>query len=253
MQNDLSGEQCVICGAGAAVRVAGTSFCASCGLHQYSSGGLAPGAVSLPGPRSHRAAIVGIFSSGFLLKMLMGAVALATVGGVTASLQSDPVAASSSPPPAAATVVPNLVPSTIAAVVPIDSDTEVPDAVVDPTRGSDQVAAAHEYVAAVQAWADCVSEAASTHSRGTFDPVAVCEKPSTPADFDIPGHDEDGPGASEDAPGHDEDRPGASEDAPGHDEDGPGASEDAPGHDEDDGDTDDGDAESSTDDKDKDK
>jgi hypothetical protein len=109
-----------------------------------------------------------------------------------------------------------------------------------------QVEAAMQYAAAIQAWADCVSEAASAHSGGAFDPFAECnDKPHAP-DFGL-GVDSDGPGNSEDAPGRGEDGPGNSEDAPGRGEDGPGNSEDAPGHDDDQSE------DSDEDDKDKDK
>ena len=209
MQNDLSGEQCVLCNAAAAVRVTGTSFCASCGLQQYSDGTLAAQAHAPANNRSHRAALIGLFSSGFLLKMLLGAVALATVGGVTASLQTDPVVASAGPPPTVVTRAP--VTSVVEATV--ESNTDDSSELI--AAANEQAAAAHEYVDAIQAWANCVSEAASAHSGGPFDPGAVCDDRPTPADFGIPGHDEDGPGESENAPGREEDGPGKSEDAPG--------------------------------------
>jgi hypothetical protein len=167
-----------------------------------------------------------LFSSGILAKTLLGAVALAAVGGAASTvLQSeDPV------------VEPNeiVAPSTSQAevVAAVDTSPSAPDdsdgIIIEAGRDDEAVAA---FVAAVQAWSDCVSEAASAHSGGAFDPHEACPDKPRPGDFgvNIPGHDEDGPGNSEDAPGHDEDGPGNSEDAPGHDEGGPGNSESAPG------------------------
>ena len=218
MPTKLNGEHCVSCGAAAAVRVAGTSFCASCGLRQHR----ATEFVRTPPTvhRSHRGALVGILSSGFLVKMLMGAVALAAVGGATASLRSEPV-------PAAADVIPAVIttvmPSTTATPFVITDD--------DVSESTPEVGAAvDEYVVAVQIWAACVSDAATAHSGGSFDPREACGPRPEPGDFGLDDHDEDGPGNSENAPGHDENGPGNSENAPGHDENGPGNSENAPGH-----------------------
>jgi hypothetical protein len=247
MPNNLSGEQCVACGAAAAVRVTGTSFCASCGLRQHGT------TFSPPTPptvrRSHRAALVGILSSGFLVKMLMGAVALAAVGGVTASLRSEPV-------PVAGDVIPvveTMIPSTSTTFAPAATDTPAvvtdDDTRVDTdesaTRNGGESAAVYDYVVSIQAWAECVSDAATAHLGGEFYPSEICGDLPEPGDFGVdgrdddgdsegaPGLDEDGPGNSEDAPGHDDNGPGNSEDAPGHDDNGPGNSENAPGYDDD--------------------
>jgi hypothetical protein len=247
MPNNLSGEQCVSCGAAAAVRVTGTSFCASCGLRQHGTTSAPPRTPTVR--QSHRAALVGILSSGFLVKMLMGAVALAAVGGVTASLRSEPVPVAGDVIPVVETMIPGTSTtfSTAATDTPAigtDDDTGV-DAGKSATANGGESAAVHDYAVSIQAWAECVSDAVTAHLGGEFDPSAACGDLPAPGDFgvdgrdddgesaDPPGQDDDGPGNSEDAPGHDDDGPGNSEDAPGHDDDGPGNSEDAPGHDDD--------------------
>ena len=232
MPNNLNGEQCVSCGAAAAVRVTGTSFCASCGLRQHGRGGV----VSAPlGRRSHRAAALGILSSGILVKMLMGAVALAAVGGVTASLRSEAVSASADPVPAVTAAA-----SPGTTVTPVVASTDETIAAVELSNETGAVPdAVHEYVLAVQAWAECVAEAATAHSGGAFDPHENCLDYAVPGDFGLDDRD----GDTEEPPGHDVDGPGNSENAPGHDVGGSGNSENAPGHDDEAADDDDPDDE----------
>jgi hypothetical protein len=205
VRNEIMDEQCVLCGGGAAVRVSGTSFCASCGLQQYSGGKNNSGVKQR---RSRRAAALGFVSSGFLLKMLLGAVALATVGGVAASTVPHREEAR----PATTTITTEAV--VVADTATVTSGPEVvataTDPKVFPEVDSVIATAAHEYAAEIQLWADCVSEAASAHTGGRFDPLAGCPRPS---DFDLPavaapGHGEDGPGSSEDDPGASADAPG---------------------------------------------
>jgi hypothetical protein len=188
--------------------------------------------------RRKRAALFGLLSSGLVVKLFVGAVAVAAVGSVAASaVRTDAV-----PPPVATTVVHR---STTLATTPdatASSDAgNTPAPPVAPATADDvdsQVAAAHEYAAAIQEWADCVSREASAHSGGPFDPHEACPfKPmlgkyglDEPDNGTVPpGHDLDGPGNSENAPGQSDDGPGNSENAPGQSDDGPGNSENAPG------------------------
>ena len=212
-------EQCVVCGTGAAVRVGGTSFCGSCGVKQFT----ATDPVKA-GRRPRRAVWFSLLTSSLLLKSLLGAVAVAAVGGVAgAALQP---AGDLSPATTTSTVV-----TTSAVVIDDASENSSAPIVVAAAEGPSQAegdvsvpATDHDvegFVAAIQEWADCVSAAASAHSGGGFDPVAACDEKPSPADYGI--------GNSENAPGHGEDGPGNSENAPGHGEDGPGNSENAPG------------------------
>jgi hypothetical protein len=231
-------ERCVLCGDNAAVRVRGTSFCAACGLNQYSADATAP----VPRRRSRRAAFLAVMTSGLFIKGLLGAVALAAVGGAAATTvfghdSPDNVQVATTVVQEVQTTSAPAADASASAVVDATATTEAPD--VQTVDFDDPVFA---YVAAVQAWSDCVAEAAASHGGGPFDPNEACPNEPSPDDFglvdngpgnseDAPGHDVSGPGNSEDAPGHDVSGPGNSEDAPGHDVSGPGNSEDAPGHD----------------------
>jgi hypothetical protein len=163
-----------------------------------------------------------------LFKMLMGAVAVAAVGGVAATAISQP-----DPPqllsPATTQAVAAPAATTVAA-----ADDPVPATLGFVDSDPSQRTAAEAYVAAVQEWAACVAAAASAHTGGSFDPLVACPDKPSPQDHgfpanDAPGHDPDGPGNSENAPGQTGEGPGNSENAPGHDPDGPGNSENAPG------------------------
>lgn len=97
--------------------------------------------------------------------MVVGAVALAAVGGVAVSLPGQVPATTS-------TTIPSVAPEGGPAVSVADDD---------PTeeRLIEQVLL---YAAEVQAWGDCVSAAARTHSGGAFDPAEACgESPSAAA------------------------------------------------------------------------
>ena len=238
-----SNERCVLCREQAVVRVRGTSFCASCGLSQYEIGG-----AESPTTRRSRRAIVAFFTSGIFIKGLLGAVAVAAVGGAAAtSVRDDPTAASAAPETTAVTrVVPTTVEPPVEPPVERAAIVSITKTTVGPPAQLEIVDAVARYVVAVEAWADCVSET-EAQSTEAFDPEQECPGKPEPGDSGLAGGSgddpdtaateagdvEDGPGNSEDAPGHDEDGPGNSEDAPGHVEDGPGNSEDAPGHDED--------------------
>jgi len=233
-------ERCVLCGENAAVRVRGTSFCAACGLNQYPADAVAP----VPGKRqSRRGAFLALMSSGFFVKGLLGAVALAAVGGATATTVFGHEGPESAPVETSVervvqtTAGPAIDPSSTA-IVAAAATTEAPEAQAGEPGGQ-----VFSYVAAVEAWADCVAEAAASHVGGAFDPNETCPGKPSPGEFGLPdngpgnsenapGLDETGPGNSENAPGHDESGPGNSENAPGLDESGPGNSENAPGHDE---------------------
>ena len=209
-------EKCVLCGTSAAVRVRGTSFCSSCGVSQYSADTTSP--VTLH-RRTKRAALFAVFSSGILVKTLLGAVALAAVGGVAATT----VLGSDDPPDAPAIVAASIGPTT-STTTTTTGTTALP--AVAPTANPEasspvDVAAVADYATAIQLWAECVSTAASAHSGGAFDPQAACGPHPNATDFGITVNpsDDDGPGNSEDAPGHDDDGPGNSENTPGQTKD----------------------------------
>ena len=211
-------ERCKDCGAPAAVRMQGVSVCGRCGLERSSRG---------TNHMSWRTALLGILSSGFLAKMLLGAVAVAAFGGVAVSLPAD---APEAPPASAQTLL-----QTDAPFVETD--------LVQPVLADDALLErVHAYVASVQEWGDCVSEAARDHSGERFDPKEACgdtpiaathgldSRPFPPSNAaDAPGQQDAAPGKSADAPGQQDAAPGKSADAPGQQDAAPGKSADAPG------------------------
>jgi hypothetical protein len=165
--------------------------------------------------------------------MLLGAVAVAAVGGVAASTMMQPNAPQLLSPATTLAVAPT-VDSTVITTAGDATPVTVESEVESPNGDTSQRAAAEAYVAAVQEWANCVAEAASDHSGERFDPMAACPNKPSPQDHgfpanDAPGHDPAGPGNSENAPGQTGEGPGNSENAPGQTGEGPGNSENAPG------------------------
>ena len=139
----------------------GVSLCARCGLERSSGGA---------NRITRRAALVGLLSSGFLAKLLLGAVAVAAVGGVAATMpRTTPYA----PFEAAATTQTLLqvnVPVKPEALAATEEAMPATEALVENV---------HEYAMALQMWGDCVSEAARGHSGTSFDPKTACGE--TPA------------------------------------------------------------------------
>ena len=181
----------------------GVSFCARCGLERSSGG---------TNRISRRTALLGILSSGFLAKMVLGAVAVTALGGVAVSLPHETADAPIGPPASTQTLLQT-------DTAPVETD------LVEPLPADDALLErVHAYVESVQQWGDCVSDEARKHSGGPFDPKTVCN--------DMPAASEHGldtiRGNSADAPGHRQDPPGNAADAPGQ-QDPPGKSVDAPG------------------------
>ena len=185
-------ERCRNCGAPAAVRMQGLTLCAKCGLERSSGG---TNRIRL------RTALLGILSSGFLAKMLIGAVAVAAVGGVAVSVPRQ-----AAEPPTGATATTQTVLQTDASLLDLDLVESVPadDAFLERI---------HEYVEAVEQWGDCVSVAARDHSGGPFDPNAACGEMPMAAERGLKTSPL--PGQAADAPGQQTDPPGQATDAPG--------------------------------------
>jgi hypothetical protein len=198
----------------------GLTLCAKCGLERSSGG---TNRIRL------RTALLGMLSSGFLAKMLIGAVAVAAMGGVAVSGLRQ-----AAEPPTGATATTQTFLQTEASLLDLD--------LVESVRAGDAfVERVHEYVEAVEQWGDCVSVAARDHSGGPFDPEAACGETPMAAEHglktsplpgkaaDAPGQQPDPPGKAADAPGQQPDPPGKAADAPGQQPDPPGKAADAPG------------------------
>lgn len=173
----------------------GVSVCARCGLERSSSG---------KNRRSLRAAVLGLFSSGFLAKMLLGAVAMAAVGGVAVSMPSGESASTT---------------TTQAVLQPADpvTATEAVVSMVEGTQAADTVVArAHAYAEAVETWGQCVAAAARDHSGEAFDLKVTCGDTPTAADHGLDnrttrGNSSTAPGQSGDTPGKNGEAPGQSD------------------------------------------
>ena len=137
----------------------GVSLCARCGLERSSGG---------TNHLSRRTALLGILSSGFLAKMVLGAVAVAAAGAVAVSL---PYEAADAPfvNPAATEIL-------LQTETPL-IETEV----VETLPANALLERVSAYVESVQQWSDCVSNAAREHSGGPFDPKEACgDTPAPP-------------------------------------------------------------------------
>jgi hypothetical protein len=110
--------------------------------------------------------LLGLFSSGFVAKMLVGAVAVAAVGGVAAGVTAQP----RSRPAPTPTVAPSFVPA---------------DAATPPTAPDELIELVNEFVDDVRAWGDCVSAAAQDHDAGAFDPKVACGETPTASDHGL--------------------------------------------------------------------
>jgi hypothetical protein len=159
-----------------------------------------------------------MLSSGFLVKMLAGAVALAAVGGVAVSLPEVP----SDPPQTTSSVAatdPIVVPD---ARVSFDSFDTAEAMMISAIRQAER---ARQFAGQMQAWGECVAAEASAHSGGPFDPKAACGSEPDPGSFGL----DDAPGRSGEAPGRSGETPGQSGEAPGRSGETPGQSGEAPG------------------------
>lgn len=141
----------------------GVALCARCGLERSST-------EPTPHRRTRRAVLLGLLSSGFLAKMALGAAALAAVGGIAVTLPT------ADPPPEPATTVTDT-----------STPVEMPGAQITTGRdsGSDIARLAEEFTGKVKDWGKCVSEEASAHSEGPFDPRDKCGEVPHPADFGL--------------------------------------------------------------------
>ena len=166
-------ERCDFCGETAVAFQRGASVCGRCGIHRTLDRSGSP-------MRSRRIALVGLFSSGLLAKLMLGSVALAAVGSwaaATAMAPPTPVVISPAAPVAEATT------STTVAEGPALRDAPAASVEEVLSAAEDQAANALEFATATQTWADCVSNAAILHRGGEFSPWDACHEYPRPSDF----------------------------------------------------------------------
>lgn len=122
-------------------------------------------------------ALVGVFSSGLLIKMMLGSVALAAVGSWAAA--SVMIPGSLATPPVDGTQV-AVIDETPAADRPAPQEERAMTIEEIVSEANDQAARAHELAAQAKAWANCVSEAAIAHRGEAFDPRSNCPNEPQP-------------------------------------------------------------------------
>jgi hypothetical protein len=121
--------------------------------------------------------LFGLFSSGFLAKTLAGAVALAAVGGVAATMPREPAGVPTQTSTTTQALVGAETPLAVSGtLVPTEMDTSAAEVLVQ---------RAYEYARELQGWGECVSAAARNHPGGPFDPVQACGEAPAAADHGL--------------------------------------------------------------------
>lgn len=170
-------HRCDFCGGNAVAFQRGASVCGRCGIDRTTGR-------SNSSVKSKRMALVGLFSSGLFIKMMLGSVAFAAVGTWAAAAVMAPNPATA--PPQTQVTVTEEATATIAESVPADEAAMTIDEIV--ADANEQAAAAHEMATAAKEWADCVSAAAIEHRGGAFDPFdpeLACPSKPHPSDFGL--------------------------------------------------------------------
>ncbi|MDF1596002.1 MAG: hypothetical protein P1T08_07895 [Acidimicrobiia bacterium] len=188
----ITTERCEFCNGQAVAYQRGALVCGRCGVRRT----FGNGPITIPPPRRRRTAVIGIFSSGLVIKLMMGSVALAAVGGF-----------------ASASVVPAPNPfageteSTVAGVqidAPGDqidapsTDLTFDEMIALVSSAQSQAVSARELAAAAQEWADCVSDYAKGYHEEGLNPTDVCGPHPRPSQFGLDDDDESGAEQSDD-------------------------------------------------------
>lgn len=188
----MTSSSCASCGGAALAKVGGRWLCARCGLEETAVAG-APAAGRPGTSRPLRRSAAALIGSSLAAKILIGAAALAAVGGV---LVADPGSHGSTPPRVTTTAASRADAAATTAPAAVDRDaTPAPASVVPAGDGPpSETPGAGEmppdvarFVDDLQDWADCVQEqaqqfAASRPDPGSgFDPAVCGERPAPPA------------------------------------------------------------------------
>ena len=161
-------HRCDFCGGNAVAFQRGASVCGRCGTDRTTGGSNSP-------VKSKRMALVGLFSSGLLIKMMLGSVAFAAVGSWAAAAVMAPAPTSTPPVVQTQTTVVDESPAvTGEPALQVEPAMTIAEIVSD---ANEQAAAAHEMAAKIQKWANCIANAAINHRGKAFDPKSACEYP----------------------------------------------------------------------------
>ena len=169
-------HRCDFCGGNAVAFQRGASVCGRCGTDRTTGGSNSP-------VKSKRMALVGLFSSGLLIKMMLGSVAFAAVGSWAAAAVMAP-APTSTPPvvQTQTTVVDEALAVSGEPALQVEPAMTIAEIVAE---ANEQATLAHDMAIAIKKWADCVSEAAIEHRGGAFDPMLGCPPKPHPSDFGL--------------------------------------------------------------------
>ena len=194
---------CQSCGNEAIARVHSQWLCARCGLHRTNAvaGIGSSGGSSRPGPaRSWRGAVRAAIGSGLAAKVLIGAAALAAVGGAVAT-DAPPVPTPPASTPPSPPVGPPLspVPGELPEVAADQAVAATTPGVIPGERGSAGILSAGTpaqiptnvslYIEAVHDWSACIDARAHEFAEPLLavglDPFAACGDRPTPGQFNI--------------------------------------------------------------------
>ena len=170
-------HRCDFCGGNAVAFQRGASVCARCGTDRTTGRSNSP-------VKSKRMALVGLFSSGLLIKMMLGSVAFAAVGSWAAAAVMAPAPTSTPPVVQTQMVLVDEAPAVIGEPALQVEPAMTIDEIV--SNANEQAALAHRMAANIQKWADCVSAAAIEHRGGAFDPKSLdCPDKPLPSEFGL--------------------------------------------------------------------
>lgn len=208
---------CESCGREAVARVHTQWLCARCGLHRTAVvAGLRSDAAEATSPvRSWRTPLKAAIGSGLAAKVLIGAAALAAVGGAVATDPALDLVPPSDPPPTVAPIVPatsslpeDLPPSTNATAAettapgigPADADNAS-----RPIDVAENPANVQNYIEAVHEWSGCVEKAEHNFanlrpvSGERFNPFDACGERPNPRLFGVGSESPDSAETSDDS------------------------------------------------------
>ena len=177
---DRSTERCEFCGGQAVAFQHGARVCGRCGTRRT----LGESPVILP-HRPRRAAFIGVLSSGLLLKLMMGSVALAAVGGFAAVSIFPTSGFTTNPPDSTVAETTTTVATTSNSTA--DGNSAVTEGELDEMvlEARSQADNAHELATAARDWANCVSDFAQEHRGEGLHPQELCGEHPRPSEYGL--------------------------------------------------------------------
>ncbi len=181
----ITTERCEFCSGQAIAYQRGALVCGRCGVRRT----LGDGPIKIPPPRRRRTAVIGFFTSGLVIKLMMGSVALAAVGGFASASVVPADRSAGEMEPTVAGVQLDAPRDQIGAPAPDLTFDEMTSLV---SSAQNQAVSAHKLATAAQEWADCVSDYAKGHHGEGLNPKEVCGPHPRPSQFGLGDDDEPG-------------------------------------------------------------